>query len=123
MNKQQTIHRLAGGYSIGSLPGSKSWAGSQYNRTSLLAIFPKILAFAFFAFFMVSFSSGFGSACTSIITHKKEAPPKPLPATPLGQEFSFEYSGLFHFKVVVKRAAHTGILLFTDMDITTSSQF
>ena len=113
------MYRLTAGYHAACLTGSKSWAHSPYSRITLLLAFPGMLIILFSTLLALSFFSGFNSTIENIALQKEAAATDVLYSKPTPKKFSFEYSGIIHFKVEVEQTPDAGLLLSTDMDFTT----
>ena len=125
MNKQPSMYHHTAGYHFVCLAAAISRVRSHFTRVFFPAGLPGILLIIFLALFTLSFAR-IGKEYSSIVMQDKEKEATPLPPTllysrPDIQQFSFEYSGIFHLKVVVKYTPDEGLWLPSDMDITTNS--
>ncbi len=114
------MYHLTAGYPAACLTGSKSWAHSSCNRVNLLPAFPGALILLFSALLALSFSSGFSPAVENMAIEKKTTTAAAQHNSCTPRKFSFEYSGIIHFKIVVERIPDEGLQLSIDMDFTTT---
>ncbi|AXY75447.1 hypothetical protein D3H65_16310 [Paraflavitalea soli] len=119
MRKQQPLYHPAGGYHAICLPGHKrAWPGPKYtlpfrNISGKQALLCLILI-------MTAFGAGSSTSHNGILIQNNEAMCTGASVTIAKQQtpFSFEYSGLFHLKVVI----NTDGFLISGIDIITSAQ-
>lgn len=107
------MYNFAVGYQIICLRRNKRvWPGKYISAFAFTGL-PRMAVLLYFILLTVSLVSGLSRD------------PYIHPTTDsVNQQtgFSFEYSGLFHLKIVVKPAADTDAFFFSHIDITTSSK-
>ncbi len=125
MLKQQSLYHPAGGYHVIYLTGNKrARAGHKYTSAFTLTGLPGMPAFLCFTLFLAALFTGSSTAPKSTMVHEKEVRGAPATIGSIKQKapFSFEYSGLFHLKVVIHLASDNDAFLLSAIDITTSTQ-
>lgn len=125
MHKHQPIYRPAGGYHVICLPGNKrAWAGPKYSSAFLFTGIPGRPIFLCLILFTASFFVGFPKAHKGALISKQEVICTHTSTNAVQQKplFSFEYSGLFHLKVVIQPATGADAFFISDIDITTAEQ-
>jgi hypothetical protein len=116
MLKQQSLYNPAGGWQAICLSGNKrAWAGQKYTSAFSFTGIPGRPVFLCIILFMVSLFAGFSTVRAGAMLHENDVACTPVAANPAGQDapFSFEYSGLFHLKVVIS----TDAFFISDIDI------
>lgn len=121
MLKQQSLYNPAGGWQAICLPGSKrAWTGQKYTSAFSHTGLPGMPVFLYLILFAATFFAGFPTVRAGVMLHENEVAYTHAAAGPVKQDapFSFEYSGLFHLKVVIS----TDAFFISDINITTSAQ-
>lgn len=122
------MYNLAGGYNVLSLPiGKQAWTGIHPNKVPLFPRLPGIAVGLFLvALFTTLFISGFSKEYKSMMSDHQQATVATVKTKPgsrkSGRQFSFEYSGIFYIRVLIKHSGDAGVLFFSSIDITTSSK-
>lgn|GEM_PF-1475882 len=120
MPKQHSLYHPAGVCHVISLPGNKrAWVGHTYTGAFPFTGIPGKPVLLCIILFTASFFAGSSTGHKSTIVQDKETICTPI-AGPAKQDtpFTFEYSGLFHLKVIIS----TDAFFISDIDITTTAQ-